>query len=147
MKQHPQFHDRSTMKKISFGIAITIVVLSSFAVKAAAQNVLVGRTNIPFAFSAEGQQLSAGNYELLRISDNKLVLRNLATAKAVMLYSPQVIVASDTVKLIFRKYDADHFLAGVVAPSYEVSLPKSESEKQVEAKAETTKTIAVQAKH
>jgi hypothetical protein len=136
------------MKKISFAIAVTLVVLSSFAVRAAAEDRVLARTNIPFAFSAQGQQLSAGNYELLQITDNTLVLHNRDTRKGVMLLCQQGnIVPSDKVKLVFRVHDTDHFLASVVTPSYEITLPKSKSERQIEDSATTTDTVAVQAKH
>jgi len=136
------------MKKISFSFAVMLLGLSSLAVKAAAQNRPLAQTNIPFAFSAEGLQLSAGDYELWQIGDKFVRLQNLATKKGVTLLCHQGnIVASDAVKIVFRVYDTDHFLAGVVAPSYQISLPKSQSEKQVEASAATAKTVALKGKH
>ena len=130
------------MRKTVFSIVVTLVVLSSFAVNASAQNRLLARTKIPFAFSAEGQQLTAGDYEVSRVNEHTMLLRNVATGKGLFLPSP-TMVSGDTVKLVFRVYGTDHFLGGVVAPSDQISLAKSKSERQVEASVATTETVGL----
>ena len=135
------------MKKISLSLAVTLVLLSSFAVQAAAQNRVIGRTNIPFTFTANGQQLSAGNYELWQIGTDSVRLQNVATAKGVTLHVPQNIVDSNTIKFVFHSYGTSAFLAAVAAPSDEVSLPQSHSEKELAAAAGNMKTVALQVKH
>lgn len=137
------------MKKISFRLAVTLVLLSSFAFQAAAQNRVIGRTNIPFAFTAEGQQLSAGNYELWQIGPDSVRLQNAATSKGVTLHIRQDIVDSNAMKFVFHSYGSSAFLAAVAAPADEVLLPKSQSEKELAAATATAnmKTVALQVKH
>jgi hypothetical protein len=135
------------MKKISFSLAVMLVLLGSLAIQAIAQNRVIGRTNIPFSFTANGQQLSAGNYELWQIGMDSVRLQNVATAKGVTLHIPQDIVDSNAMKFVFHSYGSSAFLASVAAPSDEVSLPKSQSEKELAAAGPDMKTVALQVKH
>lgn len=122
-----------------------VLILASYTVK---QDRVLARINIPFAFSVEGQQFRAGDYELREIGPNIVGLQNRATKKGVILPSPSPgAVASGDGRMIFHVYNTDHFLAGVAAPSYEISLPESNSEKQVEASVATMRTVAVQVRH
>jgi hypothetical protein len=135
------------MKKMSFTIAAVVIVLSSLTVTAAAQNRVLGRAYIPFSFAAHGQRFNAGTYELRQISTQIIRLQEVATGQGVTLLSPQTIGESSTTNLVFRSYGTRQFLAAVVAPSYQVSIPKSQVEKEVEASAAKMKTVALQVKH
>ena len=135
------------MKKISFSIVAAVVVLNSLTLTAAAQNRVLGHADIPFSFSANGQRFEAGTYELRQISTQIIRLQDVATGQGVTLLSPQTIGESSTTNLVFRSYGTRQFLAAVVAPSYQVSIPRSQVEKEVEASAAKMKTVALQVKH
>jgi hypothetical protein len=135
------------MKKTSFSIVAAVVVLSSLTLTAAAQNRVLAQANIPFSFAAHGQTFDAGAYELRQIGAQIVRLQDVATGQGVTLLSPQTIGKSSTTNLVFRSYGTRQFLAAVVAPSYQVSIPKSQAEKEVEASATKMKTVALQVKH
>ena len=80
------------MKKMSFTIATVVIVLGSLTVTAAAQNRVLGRTDIPFSFAARDQRFNAGTYELRQISTQIICLQDVATGQGVTLLSPQTIV-------------------------------------------------------
>jgi hypothetical protein len=129
-------------------ILASVLTLASFAAKAASQDRVLARINIPFAFSVEGQQFRAGDYELRQIGANIVGLENCATKHGVILPSRTPgSVASGDGRMIFHVYNTDHFLASVAAPAYETSLPKSDSEKQVEASVAAMRTVAVQVRY
>ena len=131
---------------VAFILAI-VLTLASFAATAGSQDRVLARINIPFAFSVEGQQFRAGDYELRQIGANIVGLENRATKHGVILPSRTSGSASGDGRMIFHVYNTDHFLASVAAPAYEISLPKSDSEKQVEASVATMRTVAVQVRH
>ncbi len=135
------------MKKTSLQIAAAAVVLLSFTLTAAAQNRVLGRANVPFGFAAHGQRFDAGTYELRQIGAQIVRLQDVATGRGVTLLSNQAIGESTGTEITFRSYGARQFLAAVVAPSYQISLPKSADEQQVEASAAKTKTIALRVTH
>ncbi len=134
------------MKKISLSIVIA-VVLSSFSVTAAAQNRVLGRADISFSFAAHNQRFDPGAYELRQLGAQTLRLQNVATGQGVTLLSPQTIGESPATTLVFRSYGTHRFLAVVKAPSYQVSMPRSAAEKELEAQAGRMKTIALQLSH
>jgi len=134
------------MKRTSLTLTLMLVVLS-FAVQASAQNRVLGRVNVPFTFTANGQQLPAGNYELWEIGRDFVRLYNAATTQGVMLHIPQQITDSYPISFVFHLYGNSSFLVAVAAPSDEVSLPKSQSEKELAAAAANLKTVALQVKH
>lgn len=135
------------MKKISLSLAVRLILLSSLAILAAAQNRVLGQVNIPFNFVASGEQFNAGNYELWRIGMDFVRLQNVATSKGVILYIPANIADSNAMKFVFHSYGSSAFLAAVATPSDEISLPQSHSEKEFAATNANMKTAALQIKH
>ena len=145
MRLHPS--NGESMKKIGFGLAVTLVLLSSLVPQVAAQSGLLGRANIPFSFTASGERLSAGNYELWQFGMDSVLLKNLATAEAVTLHVPGSIADSNAIKLVFHNYGSSSFLAAVAGPTEEMPLPQSRHEKELAAAHGNAKTVALQVKH
>lgn len=133
------------MKKTSFTIA-AVVILSSFAITAAAQNRVLSRADIPFAFAAHDQRFEAGAYQLRQIGANIVRFEEVATGKGVTLLSPQPIGESDTT-IVFHRYGTRQFLAAVVAPSYQISLSKSKVEQELASSPTKTTIVALKAAH
>jgi hypothetical protein len=134
------------MKKISFSIAVAVVALS-FTLTTAAQNRVLGRADIPFTFAVHGQRFTAGTYELRQIGAQIVRLQDVTTGQGVTLLSSQTIGETRTTSIVFRSYGTRRFLAAVIAPSYQVSIPKSQAEKEIEASAAKVRTVALQIKH
>jgi hypothetical protein len=65
---------------------LTLAIVAAGASFASAQSMIHVVADVPFAFTAGGQSLAAGNYDILRTSDTADILefRNAATGKAVM---------------------------------------------------------------
>ena len=133
------------MKKIGSSIAVVIVIVCSFTVAAAAQNRVLGRADIPFGFSAHGQHFNTGTYELRQVGLQIVRLQEVTTGRGVTLISPQSIGESSTTNIVFRGYGSRRFLAAVIAPSYQISLPKSQAETELAVTANmTTEALRVQ---
>lgn len=135
------------MKKIMFSIAAVVLVLSSLTLTAAAQNRVLGRADIPFSFAAHHQTFDAGVYELRQIGAQIVRLQDVKTGRGVTLLSTQTVGASTLTNIQFRSYGDRQFLAAVVAPSYQISVPKSRPEIEFAAAHMKTTTVALQATH
>ncbi len=130
------------MKKIGFSI-VAVMVVSSFTWSAAAQDRVLARADIPFTFEAQGQTFGSGSYELLQFGGAFVRLQKAGTHLGVSLMSPQNITQSSTTMLKFHNYGGRYFLAAVVAPSYQIYLPKSKSEKEMAAAGHIPVTITL----
>ena len=114
------------MKKIRLLIAVAMVVLPSLT--AVAQNRTLGLADIPFRFTAHGQTFEAGKYELRQIGAHAVRFQRVDTRAGVTLLSPQNIAKTAATKIVFRTDGERYDLTAIVAPSYAISLPKTESE-------------------
>ncbi len=134
------------MKNISVSI-VAVVVLSSFPVMVAAQNRVLGHADIPFTFEAHGQTFERGSYELRQIGTQVVRLQNVVDGKGVTLLSSQTIAESGTTTIAFYRDRDRRWLAAVIAPSFQISVARPYREKQSEASAKRTSTVALQVKH
>jgi hypothetical protein len=131
------------MRKIGFSIAAVVVVLGSFTIAANAQYRVLGRANIPFSFEAHGQRFDSGTYELRQLGPHVVRLQDAATGiKGVTLLCTQTVVESEF-KIVFDRYGARYFFASLVAPPYQISLPKSDSESELAALGAGMGTVAL----
>jgi hypothetical protein len=132
------------MKKTSLSLAVIVVLLSSLVPRIAAESGLLGRANIPFSFTAGGQHLSAGNYEIWHFAMDSVILKNGTTAEAVTLHVPGDIANSNAMRLIFHNYGSASFLAAVAGPTEQMVLPESRHEKELAALNAGAKTVALE---
>jgi len=135
------------MKKNRLSLAVALIVLGSLSILAIAQNRVLGQANIPFNFVANGEPLTAGNYELWQIGIESVRLQNVATSKGVTLHLPANIADSHDMKFIFHSYGSSAFLAVVATPSDKMPLPRSKHEKELASASSEMKIVALQVQH
>ena len=129
------------MKKAAFAIVLTLAGLSASAF---AQANFVFHADVPFAFSVDGHQYSAGNYDLMAKNANWAILRNRGTGESglIPLISPQ-LTKTATPHLRFSKAGDKAILLMVTdADGQSWRVPVSRKEKD-EARNPESKTIAV----
>lgn len=129
-------------------IAMTLgllLIVTCLAPVAAAQQRVIARAHIPFAFNAHDQTLDAGTYDVLLLAPQTLRFQHWQTEQGVTLLSPQSVVAYDDVKVAFRVYGKRYFMSEVNAPTFRIALPQTREEKEI---AKTTKgrTVEIAAK-
>jgi hypothetical protein len=129
------------MNKVTLAIVAVLVVLTSLS--AAAQNRVLSRAEIPFRFTAHGQTLEAGTYQLRQISAQIIRIQEVTTGAGLTLLSATNVGESAATQLVFRSNGKGYVLAAIRAPFYQISLPKSEEELATSA----IRTIALQATH
>jgi hypothetical protein len=111
--------------------ATLIVGLSILSVSAAAQHRVLGKLEIPFNFTANDQVFASGNYDLVQIGGQTIRLEERKTGKGITLLSPQNISETPVNTLLFHRYGTRYVLAKIVAPTYEMPLFKSNTEREL----------------
>ncbi len=108
-----------------------LLIAACFAPVAAAQQRVIARVHLPFAFNAHDQTLDAGTYDVLLLAPQTLRFQHWKTEQGVTLLSPQSVVAYDDVKVAFRVYGKHYFMAEVNAPTFRIALPQTREEKEI----------------
>lgn len=103
------------LTNLLFSLPLTAGLLGS-AIPASAQTSL--KVDIPFAFSANNQQLPAGSYWVQRQSDYFLSIRNVKTASTVvvMIYPEKGSPLESHSRLIFVREGNRNYLTQVWTP-------------------------------
>ena len=129
------------MKKAAFAIVLTLVGLSTSAL---AQANFVLRANVPFAFSVDGHQYSAGNYDLMARNAYGVILRNRGTGQSglIPLNSPQLTKTAEPHLRFLKAGDKAILLTVTDAEGHSWRVPVSRKEKD-EARNPESKMIAV----
>ncbi len=115
------------MKKISFAVA-AFALVSLMATSAAAQNMVIGKADVPFSFTAHNRTLPAAQYVARQLGAQVLRLEDVTTHEGVTLVGA-FDAPSKVSKLIFHKYGEQTFLASVESVIGSVTVPKSAEEK------------------
>ena len=103
------------------------------------------RVTIPFDFNVKGKTLSAGKYEIRRISDSPegLQISNLANHEQSMFETESVEAKGTALKgeLVFHRYGDTYFLYEIFTPGMSTGreLPRSHAERRFEREAANTK--------
>jgi hypothetical protein len=99
-----------------FRILITVMLLASGSVAARAQNRVLFKANIPFAFTVENVELPAGSYTISSLAPDKLILLQSADGRhsvvVQMLESTELHDAKQTVA-VFQHLGDEFFLSQV----------------------------------
>lgn len=105
-----------------------------------AQSTNVIRVEVPFAFSANDKTLPAGTYTINPATNNQVMwkIQSAYQNPAAFLMAKPLSRSEGrgNVRLIFHRYGNRNFLAGFVTNSYQVELPTSSSEKNVQRSSE-----------
>jgi hypothetical protein len=113
---------------------VTGLFASSGAAHAQSSSIL--RANIPFAFQAGFEQMPAGRYEIVLISDNLMVLRNMDPGKSVaqivqVKWSPGRTFQAQA-QLVFQQYGDRYFLrAARERGTVLIEWPPSRAEREI----------------
>lgn len=122
------------MKKqitIIFGLILMLTASAAYAQSHALKG------NIPFDFVARGEILPAGEYTLT--NDQKSAATWKISGKSIK--SPMIYLLANTVennteiktpKLTFRRYGNRYFLVAFTSSIYQINLPKTKQEKQLQ---------------
>jgi hypothetical protein len=125
-------HRIANLSNLLFSFSLAAGLLCA-GVSASAQS--TATVHIPFAFSANHQNLAAGSYKVELLSDRYLSLRNIATNQTkVLMVRPETGLAIETRgRMVFqqdgsRKYLAQVWIAGTSLHSEMVVQHKRDSE-------------------
>ena len=125
------------MKRNIFGALMTLIVAFTIAVPAVhAQSQIVMSANVPFAFSADGKQLPAGDYEVRDMGARATLIETKAgDAKVLGIYQYAGPSKPGETKLVFHKIGDHYFLTEIWTSSRDqgLALPESKLEKEVTA--------------
>ena len=118
----------------SFSIGVLFLIL--FSIAAVAANPVLGRVNIPFAFSASGQTFEPGVYLVRNLGHGQYQILNAESNAGAILLTQSSISASDELTLVFRQYEGEYFLAGMhdKGTNFSAAFTKSKAERIVEAR-------------
>lgn len=129
--------------KYAFALSIALLL----TVYPAAAGELKLTADIPFAFQVAGQALPSGEYELIEILPNAFYIRALGAHKSVaFLVNKGGHPSYDDVKLVFRVYDGEAFLAEAMANGTVARVLKSKAEKALIARQADARTKTVLAR-
>ena len=122
------------MKSKIYGALATLAVALTVSVPfVQAQSKL--HADVPFAFSLQGKAMTAGNYEIIALSDRALEVQNLDAKQAQLVIKQMSVQASDfqNPKLVFHKYGDQYFLSQIWYgdSQYGVGFAESKREKEV----------------
>ena len=123
------------MKKKVFGMTM---VLGAALVAAAPLYALAGgsrvRMDVPFAFSAGGESLPAGEYTIQKGSATHYLIRDRDREVRATVFVMRGIGGADAATVTFRRYGHRSFLASVAAPGFGAAeLRPSADERQLQA--------------
>jgi len=130
---------------MKYAVALSIALL--LTVYPAAAGELKLTADIPFAFQVAGQSLPPGEYELIELHPNAFYIRELGTHRSVaFLVNKGSHPSYDDVKLVFRVYDGEAFLAEAMAHGTVARVYKSKAEKTLIARQAAARTNTVLAR-
>lgn len=123
------------MKRNMFGALMTLVVASVLAFPMVnAQSQIVMSANVPFAFSVDGKQLAAGDYEARDAGARATLIETKdGTAEVLGIYAYAGPSKEAETKLVFDKIGDRYFLRQIWTStrSLGLSVPESKLEKEV----------------
>ena len=101
------------MKRNRFGILTTLALALLISVPLSAQT--TAKATVPFDFTVGQTRMPAGTYEVSRLSDGAILIRDNKTAKSVVsLFNTEAPKRADsTPKLVFHRYGDKYFLSQV----------------------------------
>jgi hypothetical protein len=110
------------MKKL-FGVMLAGGLLTLLVVAGTARAQMPGteiRASIPFEFTVRGETLPAGEYELMRVTDepDALMLRKVNGQHEHIVFETEAMDMRDVARkseLVFNKYGDEYFLGEVVS--------------------------------
>ena len=123
------------MKCNVFGILaiVTLSLLISVPIMSAQA---IATASVPFAFTVENTEMSAGSYVITSVSDSAIAVINRSKGTGVisLFHSEQPRNNNDTTKLVFHRYGGTYFLSQVVRGSGEtvIQLPVSKRENEAQ---------------
>jgi hypothetical protein len=112
------------MKKI----CLALIMVTLFSICAAAGSPILGKAEIPFEFTVNGQTLHPGMYEVRYIGQGLYRMHNVKDDTGVMINSQSTISQSAGLTLVFRAYGEEHFLAELRDTALQFSAPFSKSQ-------------------
>jgi hypothetical protein len=125
------------MKRNMFGALMTLIVAFTIAVPTIhAQSQITLKATVPFAFSVDGRQLAAGEYEVRDIGSRATLIETKDGKDHVMgLYAYAGPSKPGESKLVFHKVGNSYFLAEIwsSARGQGLSVPESKQEKEMTA--------------
>ena len=123
------------MKRNMFGALMTLIVAFVVAVPMInAQSQIVLSANVPFAFSVDGKQLAAGDYEVRDAGARATLIETKdGTAQVLGIYAYAGPSKAGDTKLVFDKIGDHYFLRQIWTSTrgQGLSVPKSNLEKEV----------------
>lgn len=111
------------MKALSVGIMLVMLL----SISAIAQTPVLGKVNVPFAFTVNGQPLGSGVYEVRNIGHGQYQIRNVENNSGVMIVTHSTISRSEGIRLIFRAYGDEYFLGEISDAALRLSASFSKS--------------------
>jgi hypothetical protein len=131
------------MAIVTLSLLISVPIMSAQAIATA---------RVPFAFTVENTEMSAGTYTIAAVSYSAIAVinRSKGTCAISLFHSEQPRNYNDATKLVFHRYGDTYFLSQVARGSGEtvIQLPvsKQESEAQQNARSGSAKEVVVAAK-
>jgi len=123
------------MKRNMFGALMTLIAAFAIAVPVVhAQSQITLSANVPFAFSVDGKQLPAGDYEVRDVASRATLIETKAGDARVMgIYAYAGPSKAGETKLVFDKIGDSYFLREIWTSTrgQGLSVPKSNLEKEV----------------
>ena len=141
------------MKTRTIRLAVLLILALSVPALLHAQMAFkepLARVDIPFAFSAGGVHLPAGNYHISHLGDPYFVLieKDDGRARALVYVHPSASNLSGSTSLVFNRYGNQYFLSQVsTEPDQRVHhCFKCREEKELMAEAQKSEPVVVVAK-
>jgi hypothetical protein len=141
------------MKSRTIQVTVLVVVVLSLAGPMQAQMAIkepLARVDVPFAFSAGGMHLPAGNYHISHPGHPYFVLieKDDGRARALVYVHPSTVNSSGPTKLVFNKYGDQYFLSQIwTEPDQDMhKCYQSSQEKDLMVKADKPESVAIAAK-
>jgi hypothetical protein len=128
----------STMRSALIACALAIGVFASTPTAKAQSGSLIGTANVPFAFQAGSQMLTAGVYEIHRVSTNLLDLRGPNQVRHfVPVNAAETRKATDKGTIVFHRYGDTYFLGQIweAGATFGAECAESHAEKEILRKA------------
>lgn len=125
------------MKRNAFGALMTLIVAFAIAVPAVhAQSQITLSANVPFAFSVDGRQLAAGQYEVRDVGARATMIETKdGQSQVIGIYQYAGPSKPGETKMVFHKVGDHYFLSEIwtSARGQGLAVPESKLEKEVRA--------------
>lgn len=131
-------------------LAVIVLSLTGLLQGQMAVKESLARVDVPFAFSAGGTHLPAGNYHISHPGDPYFVLieKDDGRDRALIYVHPSAVNLTGPTKLVFNKYDDQYFLSQIwTEPDQDVhQCSKNAREKELTAKGQKAESVVIAAK-